>query len=61
MQNGVVFVDSKLYSRDFPDAMSEVLPGVSWGLDRGIPNSGVLGLPGLGQRARARTAQLQIG
>lgn len=31
MQNGVVFVDSKLYSRDFPDAMSEVLPGVSWG------------------------------
>ncbi|GLH22032.1 hypothetical protein BR1R3_47740 [Pseudomonas atacamensis] len=37
MQNGVVFVDSKFYSRDFPDAMSEVLPGVSWGLIEAFP------------------------
>ncbi|MCD9115915.1 8-oxoguanine DNA glycosylase [Pseudomonas bijieensis] len=37
MQNGVVFVDSQLYSRDFPDAMSEVLPGVSWGLIEAFP------------------------
>lgn len=37
MQNGVVFVDAKLYSRDFPDAMSEVLPGVRWGLIEAFP------------------------
>lgn len=37
MQSGVVFVESKVYSRDFPDAMSEVLPGVSWGLIEAFP------------------------
>jgi len=37
MQNGVVFIDAKIYSRDFPDAMSEVLPGVSWGLIEAFP------------------------
>ncbi|MFP0197808.1 8-oxoguanine DNA glycosylase [Pseudomonas sp. PHC1] len=37
MQNGVVFVDAKLYSRDFPDALSEVLPGVPWGLIEAFP------------------------
>lgn len=37
MQNGVVFVDSKIYSRDFPDALSEVLPGVAWGLIEAFP------------------------
>ncbi|MDC6379885.1 8-oxoguanine DNA glycosylase [Pseudomonas graminis] len=37
MQKGIVFVDSKAYSRDFPDATSEVLPGVSWGLIEAFP------------------------
>jgi thermostable 8-oxoguanine DNA glycosylase len=37
MQRGVVFVGSKIYSRDFPDATSEVLPGVTWGLIEAFP------------------------
>ncbi|ATH80456.1 8-oxoguanine DNA glycosylase [Ectopseudomonas mendocina] len=37
MQRGVVFVGSKIYSRDFPDATSEVLPGVIWGLIEAFP------------------------
>lgn len=38
MQNGVVFVDSKVHRRDFPDARSEVLPGVAWGLIEAFPS-----------------------
>ncbi len=38
MQNGVVFIDSQIYSREFPDAQSEVLPGVAWGLIEAFPS-----------------------
>lgn len=38
MQSGVVFIDSQIYSREFPDAKSEVLPGVTWGLIEAFPS-----------------------
>jgi N-glycosylase/DNA lyase len=38
MQKGVVFVDSQSYSREFPDAQCEVLPGVVWGLIEAFPS-----------------------
>ncbi|MEQ4185210.1 8-oxoguanine DNA glycosylase [Pseudomonas amygdali] len=38
MQNGVVFVESQIYNRQFPDARSEVLPGVAWGLIEAFPS-----------------------
>lgn len=38
MQSGVVFIDSQIYSREFPDALSEVLPGVAWGLIEAFPS-----------------------
>lgn len=37
-QNGVVFVESEVYYREFPDASSEVLPGVAWGLIEAFPS-----------------------
>ena len=37
MQNGVVFIESKVFQREFPDARSEVLPGVAWGLIEAFP------------------------
>ncbi|MCE4071528.1 MULTISPECIES: 8-oxoguanine DNA glycosylase [Pseudomonas] len=38
MQSGVVFVESHVYRREFPDANSEVLPGVAWGLIEAFPS-----------------------
>lgn len=38
MQNGVVFINSQIYSQEFPDAQSEVLPGVAWGLIEAFPS-----------------------
>lgn len=51
MQSGVVFVESTLYQRDFPDAKIEVLPGVAWGLIEAFP-SPLTGLIKYGQTTR---------
>lgn len=38
MQKGVVYIDSQVYRREFPEATSEVLPGVAWGLIEAFPS-----------------------